>query len=36
MIDIGVWINGVLGRETGSKVGKAVLARRRREEKAKL
>ncbi|KAJ3498826.1 hypothetical protein NMY22_g19566 [Coprinellus aureogranulatus] len=33
VVEIGVWINGMLGRETGSRVGKAGEAKRRREER---
>lgn len=35
MVKIGAWINEKLGRETGSKVGRAIEAKRRREEERK-
>ncbi|KAG1752069.1 aldolase [Suillus lakei] len=35
LAEIGEWISGVLGRETTSRAGKALLARRKREEERK-
>ncbi|KAG1903562.1 aldolase [Suillus fuscotomentosus] len=35
LAEIGAWISGVLGRETTSRAGKALLARRKREEDRK-
>ncbi|KAG1835473.1 aldolase [Suillus variegatus] len=35
LAEIGGWISGVLGRETTSRAGKALLARRKREEDRK-
>jgi hydroxymethylglutaryl-CoA lyase len=36
MADIGWWINEQLGRESTSRAGRAIRARRQREAKAKL
>lgn len=35
LAEIGQWISGVLGRETTSRAGRALMARRKREEQQK-